>query len=47
MDGSEFKNDRLSVCLLSVCHEFVLNYLLNPWSDGAKFFLQKIEKMCI
>ncbi len=25
----------LSVCLLSVCHEFVPNYLLNHWSDWA------------
>jgi hypothetical protein len=36
------------VCLLSVvCHEFVPSYLLNRWSNWAKFFLQKLEKMCI
>ena len=35
------------VCLSVVCDEFVPNYLLNPWSDWAKFFLQKLEKMCI
>ncbi len=35
-------------CLLSVvCDEFVPNYFLNRWSDWAKIFLQKQEKMCI
>jgi hypothetical protein len=44
MDGGQLKN----VCLLSVCDEFVTNYLLNRWSNWAKnFFLQKLEKMCI
>jgi hypothetical protein len=37
----------LSVVCLSVCHDFVPNYLLHSWSDWAKFFLQKLEKMCI
>ncbi len=39
----------LSVCcLLSlVCQEFIPNYLLNRWPDWAKFFSQKLEKMCI
>jgi hypothetical protein len=47
LDGGQLKNVcLLSVCL-SVCHEFVPNYLLNRWSDWAKFFLQKLEKMCI
>jgi hypothetical protein len=35
------------VCCLSVCNEFVPNYLLNRWSDWDKFFLQKLEKKCI
>ena len=58
MDGGQLKNVCLSVvcslsvclsvvCLSVVCDEFVPNYLLNPWSDCAKFFLQKLEKMCI
>jgi hypothetical protein len=33
----------LSVCLL-VCHEFVPNYLLNPWSDWAKIFFTKTRE---
>ncbi len=37
----------LSVCLSVVCDEFVPNYLLNRLSDWAKFFSQKLEKMCI
>ncbi len=32
------------VCCLSVCHEFVPNYLLNPWSDCAKFFFTKTRE---
>jgi hypothetical protein len=32
-------------CLLSVvCDEFVPNYLLNRWSDWAKFFLTKTRE---
>ncbi len=41
----------LSVCCLSVCcllsvvcHEFIPNYLLNPWSDWAKFFFTKTRE---
>jgi hypothetical protein len=35
----------LSVCLLSVvCHEFVPSYLLNRWSNWAKFFFTKIRE---
>ncbi len=43
MDGGQLKNVCLSVvCLLSVvCHEFVLEYLLNRWSDLDKFFFYK------
>jgi hypothetical protein len=47
MDGGQLKN----VCLLSVvcclsvvCDEFVPNYLLNRWSDWAKFFFKKTRK---
>jgi hypothetical protein len=29
---------------LSVCHEFVPNYLLNPRSDWAKFFFTKTRE---
>jgi hypothetical protein len=33
-------SSKMSVCLLSVClsvcDEFVPNYILNPWSDWAK-----------
>ena len=52
MDGGQLKNVCLSVCkcvcLLSVvCDKFVPNYLLNHWSDWAKFLLHKLEKMCI
>jgi hypothetical protein len=48
MDGGQLKNVCLSViCLSSVCNEFVPNYLLHHWSDWAKIFLQKLEKMCI
>ncbi len=35
----------LSVCCLSVCcHEFVPNYLLNHWSDWAKFFFTQTRE---
>ena len=35
------------VCLSVVCDEFVPNYLLNPWSDWAKFFFTKTrENVC-
>ena len=34
----------LSVCLSVVCDEFVPNYLLNPWSDWAKFFFTKTRE---
>ena len=53
MDGGQLKNVCLSVvCLLSVvcgllsvvCHEFVPNYLLHPWSDWAKFFFTKTRE---
>ncbi len=46
MDGGQLKNVcLLSVCLLSVvCHEFVPNYLLNPWSDWAKTFFTKTRE---
>ncbi len=33
-----------SKCLLSVCDEFVPNYLLNRWSDWAKFFFTKTRE---
>ena len=32
------------VCLLSVCDEFVPNYLLNPWSDWAKIFFTQTRE---
>ena len=32
------------VCLSVVCDEFVPNYLLNPWSDWAKFFFTKTRE---
>ncbi len=38
MDGGQLKNVCLPVCLLSVCNEFVPNYLLNRWLIGIKFF---------
>ncbi len=34
----------LSVVCLSVCHEFVPKYLLNPWSNWAKFFFTKTRE---
>ncbi len=34
----------LSVVCLSVCHEFVPNYLLHPWSDWANFFFTKTRE---
>ena len=34
----------LSVCLLSVCDEFVPNYLLNHWSDWAKKIFTKTRE---
>jgi hypothetical protein len=45
MDGGQLKNVCLSVvCLLSVCDEFVPNYLLNRWSNFAKFFFTKTRE---
>ncbi len=45
MDGGQFKNVCLSVCLLSVvCDEFAPNYLLNRWSDWAKKFFTKTRE---
>ncbi len=45
MDGGQLKNVCLSVCcLLSVCHEFIPNYLLNLWSDWAKIFFTKTRE---
>ncbi len=45
MDGGQLKNVCLSVvCLSVVCDEFVPNYLLNPWSDWAKFFFKKTRE---
>ncbi len=52
MDGGQLKNVCLSVvccmsvvcCLSVVCDEFVPNYLLNPWSDWAKFFFTKTRE---
>ncbi len=31
-------------CLLSVCNEFVPNYLLYPWSDWHEFFFTKTRE---
>jgi hypothetical protein len=46
MDGGQLKNVCLSVCLSSVCNEFVPNYLLNPWSDWHEiFFIKTRENM--
>ena len=44
MDGGQLKNVCLSVCLSSVCDEFVPNYLLNRLSDWAKFFFTKTRE---
>jgi hypothetical protein len=45
MDGGQLKNVRLSVCyLLSVCDEFVPNYLLNRLSDWANFFFKQTRE---
>jgi hypothetical protein len=45
MDGSQLKNVCLSVvCLLSVCDEFVPNYLLNRLGDWAKKFFTKTRE---
>jgi hypothetical protein len=45
MDGGQLKNVcLLSVVCLSVCHEFVPNYLLNNWSDWPKFFFTKTRE---
>jgi hypothetical protein len=45
MDGGQLKNVCLSVaCCLCVCHEFVPNYLVNRWSDWAKFFFTKTRE---
>ncbi len=43
MDRGQLKNVCLSVCL-SVCDEFVLNYLLNPWSDWHEIFFKKTRE---
>ncbi len=40
MDGGQLKN----VCLSVVCDEFVPDYLLNRWSDWAKFFFTKTRE---
>ncbi len=45
MDGGQLKNVRLlSVCCLSVCDEFVPNYLLNRLSDWAKTFFPQTRE---
>ncbi len=53
MDGGQLKNVCLLsvvccllyvVCLSVVCDEFVPNYLLNRWSDWAKFFFIKTRE---
>ena len=44
MDGGQLKNVCLSVCCLSVCHEFVPNYLLHRWSDWTKMFFTKTRE---
>ncbi len=48
MDGGQLKNvclsDCLSVVCLSVCDEFVPNYLLNRLSDWAKFFFTQTRE---
>ncbi len=46
MAGGQLKNVCLLsvVCCLSVCHEFVPNYLLNRWLDWAKFFFTKTRE---
>ena len=49
MDGGQLKNVCLSVCCrlsvcLSVCDKFVPNYLLNRWSDWAKFFFTQTRE---
>jgi hypothetical protein len=31
-------------CLSVACHEFVPNYLLNPWSDWAKICFKKTRE---
>jgi hypothetical protein len=50
MDMGQLKNVCQSVCLssvcLSVCDEFVPNYLLNRWSDWREIFFIKLKKIC-
>ncbi len=46
MDGGQLKN----VCLLSVCLSVTSSSPIIFWTIcliGLKFFLQKLEKMCI
>ncbi len=39
-------SSKMYVCCLLSCHEFVPNYLLNPWSDWAKnYFTQTRENV--
>ncbi len=43
--GGQLKNVCLSLCcLLSVCDEFIPNYLLNPLSDYAKIFFTQTRE---
>jgi hypothetical protein len=51
MDGGQLKNVcLLSVCCLSVCLSVTSSSPIIFWTRGLiglKFFLQKLEKMCI
>ena len=44
MDGGQLKNVCLFLLSVVCCHEFVPNYLLNHWSDWAKFFFTKTRE---
>jgi hypothetical protein len=46
MDGGQLKMSVClsSVCCLSVCNEFVPNYLLNLWSDWHEMFFTKTRE---